>query len=112
MPANVGYAAADRHFSPARMNPELLMIESDHDLRNSADFLVIDKIAKAISAVPGIAEVQTITRPEGKPIEHTTIPFQLGHAERPADHESEVQPRTAGRHAQAGRRHAVHHRHA
>ena len=46
-PANVGYAAADRHFSPARMNPELLMIESDHDLRNSADFLVIDKIAKA-----------------------------------------------------------------
>jgi putative drug exporter of the RND superfamily len=76
--ANVGYAAADRHFSPARMNPELLMIESDHDLRNSADFLVINKIAKAVAAVPGIAEVQTITRPEGKPIEHTTIPFQLG----------------------------------
>ena len=37
------------------MNPELLMIESDHDLRNSADFLVIDKIAKAIFRVPGIA---------------------------------------------------------
>ena len=48
LPANEGYAAADRHFSQARMNPELLMIESDHDLRNSADFLVIDKIAKAI----------------------------------------------------------------
>ena len=48
VPANVGYAAADRHFSPARMNPELLMIESDHDLRNSADFLVINKIAKAV----------------------------------------------------------------
>ncbi|MDT5347506.1 MAG: putative drug exporter of the superfamily, partial [Mycobacterium sp.] len=47
LPANAGYAAADRHFSKARMNPELLMIESDHDLRNSADFLVIDKIAKA-----------------------------------------------------------------
>ena len=47
LPANQGYAAADRHFSQARMNPELLMVESDHDLRNSADFLVIDKIAKA-----------------------------------------------------------------
>jgi len=46
LPANAGYAAADRHFSQARMNPELLMIESDHDLRNSADFLVIDKIAR------------------------------------------------------------------
>ena len=77
VPANEGFAAADRHFSPARMNPELLMIESDHDLRNSADFLVINKIAKAVMAVPGISEVQTITRPEGKPIEHTTIPFQL-----------------------------------
>ena len=45
------------------MNPELLMIESDHDLRNSADFLVIDKIAKAVFRVPGIARVQAITRP-------------------------------------------------
>ncbi len=59
------------------MNPELLMVESDHDLRNSADFLVIDKIAKAVFQRPGIARVQTITRPDGKPIEHTTIPFLL-----------------------------------
>jgi RND superfamily putative drug exporter len=76
-PANIGYAVADRHFDSARMNPELLMVESDHDLRNSADFLVIDKIAKAIFHVPGIARVQAITRPTGKPIEHTTIPFAL-----------------------------------
>src|ERR1700728_2329382 len=77
LPANAGYAAADRHFSQARMNPELLMIESDHDLRNSADFLVIDKIAKAIFRVSGIGRVQAITRPEGTPIEHTSIPFQI-----------------------------------
>ena len=75
--ANVGYAAAERHFPASRMNPELLMVESDHDLRNSADFLVINKIAKAITAVPGIARVQTITRPEGKPIKHSTIPFGI-----------------------------------
>jgi RND superfamily putative drug exporter len=77
LPANEGYAAADRHFSNARMNPELLMIESDHDLRNSADFLVIDKIAKSIFRVPGIGRVQAITRPQGTPIEHTSIPFQI-----------------------------------
>ena len=77
LPANEGYAAADRHFSQARMNPELLMIESDHDLRNSADFLVIDKIAKGVFRVPGIARVQAITRPLGTPIEHTSIPFQI-----------------------------------
>ncbi len=77
LPANLGYAAADRHFSPARMNPELLMVESDHDLRNSSDFLVIDKIAKAVFRVEGISRVQAITRPSGKPIEHTSIPFQI-----------------------------------
>jgi RND superfamily putative drug exporter len=77
LPANAGYAAADRHFSQARMNPELLLIESDHDLRNSADFLVIDKIAKAIFRVSGIGRVQAITRPQGTPIEHTSIPFQI-----------------------------------
>ena len=51
------------------------MVESDHDLRNSADFLVIDKIAKAIFRVSGIARIQTITGPTGKPIDHATIPF-------------------------------------
>ncbi|MFV8164261.1 RND family transporter [Mycobacterium sp. 134] len=77
LPANTGYAASDRHFSQARMNPELLLIESDHDLRNSADFLVIDRIAKRIFQVPGISRVQAITRPQGTPIEHTSIPFQI-----------------------------------
>jgi putative drug exporter of the RND superfamily len=77
LPANQGFAAAERHFSPATMNPELLLIESDHDLRNSADFLVIDKIAKAVYRVPGIGRVQAITRPSGKPIEFSTIPAQM-----------------------------------
>jgi putative drug exporter of the RND superfamily len=77
IPANAGYAAADRHFPQARMNPELLLIETDHDVRNPADMLVIDRIAKAVFHIPGIGRVQTITRPLGTPIEHTSIPFQI-----------------------------------
>ena len=77
LPSTLGYSVADRHFDSARMNPELLMVETNHDLRNSADFLVIDRMAKAVFHVPGISRVQTITRPTGKPIEHTTIPFLL-----------------------------------
>ncbi|WP_205876261.1 MMPL/RND family transporter [Mycobacterium camsae] len=76
-PANIGYAAADRHFNQARLNPELLMIETDHDLRNSADFLVLDKVAKAVFHVPGIGRVQTITRPLGTPLDHSTLGFQM-----------------------------------
>jgi RND superfamily putative drug exporter len=78
VPANVGMAAADRHFSDAKMNPELVMVEADHDLRNPADFLIIDKIAKAMVRVHGIAQVQTITRPDGKPIKHASLAYTVG----------------------------------
>ncbi|HEV7853077.1 MAG TPA: MMPL family transporter, partial [Mycobacterium sp.] len=77
IPANQGYQAADRHFPQARMNPEMLLIETNHDVRNSADMLVVDRVAKAIFHIPGIGRVQTITRPLGTPIEHTSIPFQI-----------------------------------
>ncbi len=77
IPANLGYAAADRHFSQARMMPEILLIESDHDMRNPADFLVLNKLAKSVFRVRGISRVQGVTRPEGNPIEHTSIPFLL-----------------------------------
>lgn len=76
-PANIGYAAAERHFSPARLNPDLLMIETDHDMRNSADILVLDRVARSIFHLPGIAKVQTISRPLGTPIDHASIPFQI-----------------------------------
>jgi putative drug exporter of the RND superfamily len=77
VPSNVGMAAAERHFSQARMMPEILMVESDHDMRNSADFLVLDKLAKGIFRVEGVARVQSVTRPQGTPLEHTSIPFLL-----------------------------------
>ncbi len=77
LPANEGFAAAERHFPVARMNPELLLVETDQDVRNSTDFLVIEKITKAVTEVPGIGRVQSITRPEGKPLKFSTIPAQL-----------------------------------
>ena len=77
IPANQGYEAADRHFPQARLNPEMLLVETDHDVRNSADMLVVDRIAKNVFHIPGIGRVQTITRPLGTPIEHTSIPFQI-----------------------------------
>ena len=76
-PANVGYAAAERHFSQARLNPELLMIEADHDLRNSTDMILLERVAKAVFHTDGIAQVQSITRPLGTPLDHTSIPFQI-----------------------------------
>lgn len=75
-PVNLGFAAADRHFSQARMNPDILMVEADHDMRNPADMLVLNKISSNVMHTEGIAMVQNITRPLGIPIQHSSIPFQ------------------------------------
>ncbi len=76
-PSNIGYAAAERHFSKARLNPELLMIDTDHDLRNPTDMILLERVAKAVFHTTGIAQVQSITRPLGTPLDHTSIPFQI-----------------------------------
>jgi RND superfamily putative drug exporter len=77
LPSNVGYNTAEKHFSAARLNPDILMVESDHDLRNPSDMIVLDRIAKSLFRIRGIAMVQSITRPLGSPIAHSSIPYQV-----------------------------------
>ncbi|MGR6979620.1 MMPL/RND family transporter [Mycobacteroides abscessus] len=78
IPANVGYAAASRYFPQSlMMAPDILLIEADHDMRNPVDFLVLNKLARGVQAVPGVSRVQAVTRPGGEPLKHTTIPFML-----------------------------------
>ncbi|OBF53631.1 hypothetical protein A5787_05835 [Mycobacterium sp. 852002-50816_SCH5313054-b] len=74
-PANLGFAAADRHFPKSKLFSEMLMIETDHDMRNSGDFISLDRVAKALIRLPGVAMVQSITRPLGRPLEHATLPY-------------------------------------
>ena len=77
VPANIGYAAAEKHFSTARLNPDIMVIESDHDMRNPTDMITLDRITKALFRIKGIAMVQGITRPLGSPIAHSSIPYQI-----------------------------------
>jgi putative drug exporter of the RND superfamily len=78
IPANVGLAVVDRHFPNSHvMVPDVLLVEADHDLRNPADFLVLERLAKGVSAVPDVSRVQAVTRPEGTPIAHTSIPYLI-----------------------------------
>ena len=76
-PAKVGYAAAERHFTAARLNPEVLMVETDRDLRTPANMIVLERIAKDVFRTPGVAMVQSITRPLGTPLDHTSLGFAM-----------------------------------
>lgn len=74
-PANQGFQAADRHFPKSKLFSEMLMVQADHDMRNSADFISLDRVAKALIRLPGVAMVQSITRPMGRALEHASIPY-------------------------------------
>ena len=76
-PGKVGYAAAERHFSTARLNPEVLMVETDKDLRTPANMIVLEKVAREVFRTPGVAMVQSITRPLGTPLDHSSLGFQI-----------------------------------
>ena len=76
--ANQGYDASDRHFPLSKLNADMLMIESDHDLRNATDMIAVDRVARAIFHTPGVGMVQAVTRPLGVPLEHTSFPYTIG----------------------------------
>ncbi|SKZ92572.1 membrane protein mmpL1 [Mycobacteroides abscessus subsp. abscessus] len=73
-----GYAAADRHFQPSQLSIDTLYIKADHDMRNTTDMISLDRVAKNIVRTPGISMVQSITRPNGRPLEHASLPYAMG----------------------------------
>lgn len=76
--SNKGYAAADRHFPVSKLNSDMLMVESDHDMRNSTDMIALDKVAREVFHTPGVAMIQSVTRPLGTPLEHSSFTYTMG----------------------------------
>ncbi|ADG99126.1 Transport protein [Segniliparus rotundus DSM 44985] len=83
LPSKIGFLASDKHFSKARMNPDIMLIETDQNLATPANMLVLDRIAKNVIRIDSIGKVQSITRPLGAPIDHSSIPFQVGAGSTP-----------------------------
>lgn len=77
--ANLGLDAADRHLPPNLLNPNLLFVESDHDMRNSADLIALAKLTNAVYSVDGVQAVQGITRPLISPLPQGTLTYQGGY---------------------------------
>ena len=78
-PANVGFAAADRHLPPNIMAPSVLIVESDHDMRNAADLVALAQMTDAVASIDGVNAVQGITRPLGQTLDQGTLTSQAGY---------------------------------
>jgi RND superfamily putative drug exporter len=76
--SNRGYAAADRHFPPNQLLPTVLTIAVDHDIRNPAGLIAIERITGQLMAIPGVRMVQSASRPAGKIPDEATLSGQAG----------------------------------
>ncbi|OBB93329.1 hypothetical protein A5782_11880 [Mycobacterium sp. 852002-40037_SCH5390672] len=76
--SNRGYASAGRHFAANSLLPDVIAIQADHDLRNPAGLIAIERITRHIMAVPGVRAVQSASRPDGKVPEQATLTYQAG----------------------------------
>lgn len=76
--SNRGYASADRHFAANALLPDVIAIQADHDLRNPAGLIAIERVTRHIMAVPGVRAVQSASRPDGKVPEQATLSYQAG----------------------------------
>jgi putative drug exporter of the RND superfamily len=76
--SNRGYAAADRHFPANHLLPTVLTVAADHDIRNPAGLIAIERISQQIMAIPGVRMVQSASRPAGRVPDEATLSGQAG----------------------------------
>jgi putative drug exporter of the RND superfamily len=73
-----GYAATDLHFAANALLPDVVTVQGDHDLRNPAGLIAVERITRQIMAIPGVRRVQSASRPDGKVPEQATLSYQAG----------------------------------
>lgn len=76
--ANRGYQAMNRHFPPNRLLPEIVAIKANHDLRNPAGLIAIERVTRKLMEIPGVTMVQSASRPEGSIPDGATFSSQAG----------------------------------
>ncbi len=77
MPSAQGYETLGRHFPDRELNPDYVLLDSDHDMRTTRDLAVLDQVAASLAKVPGVTGVRGVTRPQGEPIPQAQLPNQL-----------------------------------
>ncbi|MFD3704499.1 RND family transporter [Nocardia sp. NPDC058658] len=76
--SNQGYDLVAAHYDGNVLLPGYVTVTADHDLRNTADLATLEAVSAAIAKVPGVASVQSITRPLGTTITESSLGHQAG----------------------------------
>ncbi|MFC3965312.1 MMPL/RND family transporter [Nocardia jiangsuensis] len=76
--ATAGFQAMDRHFPANSLLPEIVFLRSEHDLRNPAGVIAVERVTRGIMEIPGIRMVQSASRPSGSIPEQAALTTQAG----------------------------------
>lgn len=76
--SNRGYALLARHFPVNEVLPDYVLVQADHDMRNTKDLALIERAAAAAAQHEGVELVRTVTRPLGEPITQASVAYQSG----------------------------------
>jgi putative drug exporter of the RND superfamily len=74
--SNRGYQAADRHYAANQLLPDVVTVETDHDIRNPAGLIAVERITRQLMAIPGVRLVQSASRPAGTVPDEATLSGQ------------------------------------
>lgn len=83
--SNRGYQAAGRHFRPNHLLPAVLTIATDHDIRNPAGLIAVERITSSLMDIPGVRTVQSASRPTGVVPDEATLSGLAGTIGRQLD---------------------------
>lgn len=68
-----GSKAVDRHFPGNQLLPDIVMVETDHDIRNPTGLMAIEQITGALMTIPGVHMVQSASRLNGAVPKQATL---------------------------------------
>ncbi len=76
--AREGFAALERHFPGGTVSPVFVVVGADGPVLQDGRLEAVDELTDALGALPGIAEVRSVTQPAGAPLTSENINTFLG----------------------------------
>lgn len=79
--ARQGFATLERHFPGGTISPVYVVVRDDRPILDDGRTDAIDDLTDALRAVPGIAEVRSLTQPAGEPLTPENLDALAGSAD-------------------------------
>jgi RND superfamily putative drug exporter len=71
--SRLGTETIEGHLPAGELAPIVLVVNGDRPVRDAAELRAVDRLTDALRALPGVAEVRSVTQPAGAPLTLRTV---------------------------------------